>query len=225
MNELEMLGQIAAKSIRNCHAPECDSILFDDTPGARVRAFIVGNGHNLFQNYGMSGKPLSVALHSHHCAVRLVPIFGRVYNVRPIGHLGRPRYAQFKFQSQINSGKGGFTRTPGDDNTMAVRLDLMELKRSVDMKASDIHTIAVAYGEPAAWMVYEGEEDPTYDGMCYSDADLENFDFSALYKPMSVDYLHNLLGTMRLCSTPHRWKKVNSELRKLQEKEAKKDYV
>lgn len=198
--------EIAAKSIRNCHAPECDSVLFDDTPGARVRAFIVGNQHNLYQNWNMSGEPLSVALHSHHCALKLVPIFGRVYNMRIVGAIAGSRFAQFAFQSQINSGNGGFVRTPGDDHTMGVRLKAEELKRPIEMAASDIHTIAVAYGEPAAWMVYEGEEDPTYDGMCYSNADLENFDFSTLYKPMSVDYLHNLLGTMRKYTSAYRWR-------------------
>jgi hypothetical protein len=187
---------IAAKSIINCHALGVDSILFADTPSARVRAFIANPYHTLWRNYGSHGHSLSVALHPHHCDVVLKRIFGTIWNIKPVGAIAGRRFSAHKYVSPITTGHGSFVRAdPGDD--ILGRLTYTEMNhQSISMKASEEHTIYVPHGSSAAWWVCEGDDDPNYNGLCYSDDDLERFDFAPLYKPMSVDYLRGLLGQL-----------------------------
>lgn len=190
VNEAE-LGAIAKRSLRNCHAMGLDSIMFDDTPEARIRCFIAAPEHDMFRN--CAGSKLSVALHSHHCDVVLSPIFGDTYNISTIGCIGRMPYKAYKYQSQVTTGKGAFARYGDGGYDLGVRLEHTRLVRPLALNAADIHTIFVPWGKPAAWWVHEGKENPNYDGLAYSNDDLEAFDFSPLYQPMSVAYLRELL--------------------------------
>jgi hypothetical protein len=185
------LGQIAAKSLRNCHAEGLDSIMFDDTPEDRVRCFVAHESHNLYRN--SAGNKLSVAFHSHHCDVKLVPIFGEVWNVSTIGANGGLVYQAYEYHSEITNGSGSFKRAH-EDLDWRVRLVGHELTRPFQMAAKDVHTVFVPADKSAAWFVYEGAEDPDYNGLAWSNDDLGKFDFSPLYKPMSVEYLTALLG-------------------------------
>ena len=81
---------------------------------------------------------------------------------------------------------------------MVARLTETPLKRRMTLPAIQVHSVLVPRGKTAAWWVYEGAEDPNYDGMCWSDDDLSNFDFAPLYKPMSVDYLKGVLNMIGL---------------------------
>jgi hypothetical protein len=64
------------------------------------------------------------------------------------------------------------------------------------MPAQAIHTIYVPKGERAAWFVFEGKEDREYQPMCWSNDDLEKFDFDTINQPMSVPYLETLLDSI-----------------------------
>ena len=85
------LNLIASKSLINCHTVGVDSVVFDDTPGKVVRAFIANENHNLYLNSPWSYGPLSVALHAHHCEVTLKRIFGEVWNITPVGSISGKR--------------------------------------------------------------------------------------------------------------------------------------
>jgi hypothetical protein len=191
------LNWIASKSLINCHTVGVDSVVFDDTSGKVVRAFIANENHNLYFNSPWSNGPLSVALHAHHCDVTLKPIFGNVWNITPGGAMDGQRYAAYKYQSTITTGHGSFIRgDEGDD--MLVRLREGIVRCSIKLPAAQVHSVCVLRGKLAAWWVYEGAEDPNYNGTCWSDDDLSNFDFAPLYKPMSVDYLKGVLNMIGL---------------------------
>lgn len=191
------LESIAAMSLVNCHAVGVDSVLFDDTPGARLRAFIAQPTHDLWRNYGFHGRTLSVGLHPHHCYVVLSPIFGEIWNVTPAPSVKGKRYAAFKFDSPINGKSGQFVPVGSEDMTN-VRLGREILQRPILMAAREIHTVYVPHGSTAAWYVREGDEDPSFSGLCWSDDDLTQFDFAPLYKPMSVDYLTGVLKMLKV---------------------------
>lgn len=192
------LGVIARNSLVDCHVKGMDSIVFDNTPGKRVRAFIAQKDHTLWQNLPVHGERLSLAIHSHHCDLVLSPIFGYSANITPKGYPNAGEgsmYPAWKYQSQITTGNGGFVRLsePGYFSLYATTLH-----EPIEMKARDIHTWYVPYGREAAWLVREGKEDVKYDSTCWSDADLTKFDTSSLYQPMPVDYLKIQLDKMKV---------------------------
>lgn len=189
----EDLDAIAAKSFRNCHAIGVDSILFDDTPGDRLRAFVANKEHTLYANCRRTEGPLSVALHPHHCDVKLIPIFGEIYNVTPKRTTGGRKFSGYRYQSKVTSGVGKFVRI---DDVMMVALEAERLRKPLAMSASRVHTIFIPRGQTAAWYVREGQEDQHYSGLCWSDDDLEKFDFGPFYRPMDRQYLVKTLKAM-----------------------------
>lgn len=94
------LPEIAQQSLRNCHAMGLDSVMFDNTPGARFRAFIAHPWHEMYHNW--NGGKLSVAVHQHHCDVELLPIFGSVWNMRPLERRTDYVFSPFTYTSQIH---------------------------------------------------------------------------------------------------------------------------
>lgn len=188
--EFEKLEAIAARSYINCHVKGVDSIGLDPK---RRRIFIAHPGHELWKNNLTFEHPLSVGFHAHHCEIELVPVVGRVWNV--IAQRGRPTgrwMSAFRYSSQIRNGKGGFTAEPELDANFDFAMKQIDL--SWPMAAYELHTVYVPKDEPAAWFVFEGAEDPSYDPITYSNTDLEQCDFSELYKPMSVPHLKKLFN-------------------------------
>lgn len=180
-----MYEQLAAKSIVNCHAMGVDSVVLAGPN--MTRAFVAHKDHELWRN--LPGENImSVGYHAHHCNVRLVPIYGSVFNlsvmrselrVSPKG-----RYREFMYQSPIRGKKGEFVST-------GLRYEfspwIHRMSKPVEMQAKEVHTIYVPRGEEAAWYVFEGDEDPIYTPLTWSNADLEKFDFAPLYQPMTVE--------------------------------------
>lgn len=71
------LERIAQQSLVNCHAIGLDSVMFDNTPGVRVRAFVTQENHTLYLNDGKKYR-LGLALHPHHCDLTMTHIGGSV---------------------------------------------------------------------------------------------------------------------------------------------------
>jgi hypothetical protein len=191
------LEWIAAHSYRNCHAIGLDSVLFDDTPGARARMFFANNHHDLWRNHPSLKYPMSIALHSHHCNLELEPMSGRVWNVSrwqyKHGSVRPPISAAmsyFKYVSPINSQAGSFEKLKCD---VDVSTELEELIGPRSFDAKEMHSIYVQRSHRAAWMVREGSEDPNHSSMVISNANLEHFDFTEMYQPMTVHYLVEIL--------------------------------
>lgn len=192
------LGVIAKNSLRNCHIKGMDSVMFDNTPGRRVRAFIVGPDHDMWKNLPSHGENLSLSIHPHHCDIELSPLFGPSYNLIPYRNNMRMKsYPAWQYRSQITQGDGGFEPLgPSKDFVCALRA--VPLDGPWEMRADELHTWYVPQAFEAAWLVREGRENPNYDSTCWSDADLTKFDMSQLYQPMDTEYLLGLLDKMKV---------------------------
>lgn len=196
------LEQIRTRSFVNCHAMGVDSILLDDTPGARIRVFIARKDHELWKNSLPLVHKLSVGLHPHHCDITLSPVFGNIFNIVETKRQDPPpkftMLYPFIYRSAIAKGSGKFIRA-GILPHFSVLLESMLIKESWRMEAKEIHTIYVEEGKAAAWFVHEHEEDPDYQPFTYSDYDLEKeFDFSPLYKPMTMEVLMDTLSLLKV---------------------------
>src|SRR5690349_11719085 len=102
------LEWIASKYLIDCHVLGVDSIMFDDTPGKRVRAFIANSHHELWRNDPDGCREFSVALHPHHCPVKLVKIFGTSVNVLAASDAAAEYFKAWIYQSQMTTGEGSF---------------------------------------------------------------------------------------------------------------------
>lgn len=79
------------------------------------------------------------------------------------------------------------------------------LTKRLTLRAKDMHTIYVPKGESAAWVVCEGKEDPSYAKSPFvwsNDRDLEHFDWSGLYQPMTADYVQQTLDVCAAIGGP-----------------------
>ncbi len=190
IKDAEKLAWIAGRSLINCHVEGVDSILFDDTPGRRVRVFIANKGHQLWRNTITNPSDFSVALHPHHCGVLLVPIYGTIYNILAKPDFGGEAFNVWAYQSQITTGAGRFINA---GFTRSLRLSGERLYSQREMTASEIHSMWVPREQAAAWFVYEGADDPAYMPLAYLNAELDKLDFGNLYQPMSIGWLEEKL--------------------------------
>jgi hypothetical protein len=176
------------KSLINSHCNGLDSIVVKDAP-RMIRMFVARADHDLWRNDPSGGYKFSVALHTHHCDVTLIPIFGEIHNVAfsKNGDLVRELEA-FRYTSPINGqGEPGFTKL--NTSKVPVKLKRERINKPTYLKASDYHSVFVPYGSTAAWWVWEGKEDEAYSSVVWSDDELEKFSFRALNLPMTEDRL------------------------------------
>lgn len=179
-----MRGEIK-NAIANCHAVGLHSIMLHDEPGNRIRMFVTTADHMLSDANGNA----QLAVHAHHCAVRLVPIFGTVFNLVYTDMRPGLNYHVCDYTSGVH---GQSSLKPKGLSVDFGRVKPTRLWGSgVAMGSKELHTVNVAPGERAAWFVFEGEEDPHYVSQCYSFAP-EKFDPEPLYKSMSF-------GMLKLC--------------------------
>lgn len=174
-------SEILGDGIADCHARGLDSIVLLREP--MIRMFVTRPGHELHRNLQDCG-PLSIAFHPHHCDVALEILTGSICN-RLVVKGGRARLTMYRYHSQLRGEAPGF-------EAVASMLGLTFCSRyllegdSIDLPARSAHTVGVLPDEQAAWLVYEGTEDPGYRSICLSDADLVNADFTGMYRPMSA---------------------------------------
>lgn len=187
----------------NCHCMGLDSIMLLYSPGKTIRLFIANPNHEMDNNHVIADElPLTIAFHSHHCAVTLHVIDGWIMNqvIEPIppGHRPDASLQAYKYQSAIKDGVcrfvphliGHFIRSPRSAHLSA--------ENTAFMAAHEIHTVGVMEGHRAAWFVFEGVEDPNYSSLCYSNADLANFDAAGMYLPMTESQIEKSLSGLWL---------------------------
>jgi hypothetical protein len=178
------MNVIVEKCLKNCHTFGLDSLVIKDGPGM-VRMFVAKPSHDLHHNDVDSNAIMSVALHRHHCDVTLMPIMGDVYNVTISAH-GKPKKLRsYRYQSPISHGEGKFVSVDSSELPINLTSDLLSVPTT--LHADLLHTIYVPYGKPAAWLVFEGGENKNYNPIVYSNAMLEDFDFSGLDQPMTEE--------------------------------------
>lgn len=181
----ENLENIVSKSYIDCHCKGLDSIMLLDSPEQTIRLFVSNPGSEMYKNNRI--EDLSISFHSHHCNISLMPITIGVRNwVIGMCESNNNSFElyEYKFDSKI-TGNGEFIKT--DNSPLFETLHRWDLKiNSVyHMNAMKIHTVHCSMNMLTAWFVFEGKEDRSYDGLCYTKRDLTRFSFDNLYRPMN----------------------------------------
>lgn len=183
------LSEIVKRSYKNCHAIGLHSIVFDQKPDGRLRRmFYTDSSHVLWKNNNVFSSDLSIALHSHHRAIEIHVVKGTVYNITALASFPNNEEdgntVRWKFQSHIKTNKGRFD-VMGNYILSDIKNQKLDVGDTCSMKASDIHTVFVEPGLEAAWIITEGDSDPEYNSICYSNYDLTQFRFEDHYKPIT----------------------------------------
>lgn len=189
--------KIIKNSLQHCHTKNVTSILFDDTPGSKIRMFIAKKGHKLWKNKAFEKYDLSVGFHNHHCNLELECVHRTFWNSTAFWTRQFPRVeSKFKaceFVSPILHAKGFFH---GIGNVTIEAVNSIEVcsGERFSLNSKELHTIYVPKNEEAAWMVYEMEEDTYYKSVCISNVDLTKLDISNLYRPITGEQLYKDLS-------------------------------
>jgi hypothetical protein len=195
------LEVIKSKSRLNCHIPNLHSIILQENP--IIRLFVAVEGNELYKNYpDYILSPLSVGFHAHHCDLLFYVVKGTVVNwvvEKDSSNKLSKLFNVYNYVSAITKGRGSFVKC----GVCQLKTRRIEKWSPLDgfkfLPARDLHTIAAPKGEVAAWLVYEKEEDPNYEPICYSDNNyLEHINFDELYRPIEFDYIMELLRTCDL---------------------------
>lgn len=166
--------------INNCHVRGLWSVMLHDEFANRVRLFFADEDHELWLNDKSPHVHNSVGFHAHHCDVTLVRVGGFVANVVCDGFTPSENGYFFacEYRSAIVDGFSVLKPREG-------RYDIVNMKhrflteRGDFMKSSDLHTVWVERGKRAAWLVFEGVEDPNYKSIMYTNN--PTFDPTGLY--------------------------------------------
>ncbi len=167
--------------VKNCHTRGVDSIVLRESP-IMVRVFIANADHDLWKNH--LPEPFSVGLHPHHCDIEIECIAGAIANVEPRLSVMGDSFKRYVFESVLLGGGGGF-RYDDFFDYFNVTLNFLQPKERRSLAAEEMHTIYVPKGEPAAWIVREGMENPGFRPICYSNHDLTKWTAPGLYVPMT----------------------------------------
>lgn len=192
-NREEVLGS----SFMHCHVGGLHSVVLLDQPGKRIRLFVAAYGHQLWKNSAAS-EQLSLGYHRHHCDLRLVGVRGHFVN-RTASLAGGGgwrcdlRLNRYEYGSRLLGAKAGF-RLLGHDTFTGQGHALISPGDCVAMRAQDIHTVYVDEGCVAAWLVFEGAEDPEYRPVTWSNDDLTTWSAGGLYEPMTEEQAERCLA-------------------------------
>jgi hypothetical protein len=169
-----------------------------DHPCQRVRMFVATPEHEMWRNdlQSVGGTTMSLGYHAHHCDLTIHAARGRIVNVTPSQGWYQTHNArglgQYRYKSKIlDESQGSFERLPGARIIEGVG-NSMHPGDTVFMTAQELHTVWVPKGQSAAWFVYEGKEDPSYDPVTYSDEDLTKFDFTGMYVRPTIEDVMSL---------------------------------
>lgn len=180
-----------ANALMNCHVRGLASIMLHGEPGNRIRLFYATADHELWRNDYPLQAEMNLAVHPHHCDLNLVLVFGRVCNVRFVA-VGDPQgeFHECRYSSAINDGKGGLEQTGKTFSLSRVQQNWL-YPTGDKMRADELHTIYVPKGESAAWLVFEGTEDPHYRKVCYTRNPIFNSD--GMYEDMPLVEVERML--------------------------------
>lgn len=190
------LESIVSQSLLHCHVTGLHSIMLLQSPERTIRMYITDTQHELWRNYpsDFGSHPLSLGFHPHHCNLTLHVIKGTILNWQVTEGMVGFLADKYAWQSPISpSLTGGFALMERGVKLYTVGLTILKELEAIHMMASDIHTVAVRRGEIAAWLVYEGREDPLYGPYTWSNADLESFSTDGLYLKPTQDDVISLL--------------------------------
>lgn len=179
------IDKITEQSILNCHAVGLHSIMLLNSPEQTIRLYVAYPHNELARNNDEDLSNFSLAFHPHHCDITIQVVKGTIFNW-VVQNTDNPNSGFemdcYKYNSEITNGKIGFKKASQNNIINSVRKEYISAGESVYMNASELHTVGASDKHLSAWFVFEGKEDKFYNNIAYSNADLENFDSSELYK-------------------------------------------
>ena len=179
---------VVQSSRANCHARGLHSIVI----APRLRIFYAAPDHELYRNG--PGFSFSVGLHPHHCSLTLIRLMGKPRNIveGAFPRLSlRMKLLEFRYASPLRDNERGSFSATGRSRTFSLVSHPISHN---EMDAHDLHTVFVPRGEEAAWAVVEGDEDPNYVPLTYSNDNLEDFDFDGMYQPVDEAFVRQTLA-------------------------------
>lgn len=182
------------KSLMHCHVRGLHSVVLSEgVDGKLIRMFVATQTHL------MTGAD-SLAFHTHHCDITLVPVVGEFTNlVLTEGSRSskNKRFKKFRFQSPLKTGSkesGSFKSLNSDAWCGVVPTTFHAEGPSVTLKASEFHSVSVPPNTAAAWLVVEGEEDPERPDYVLSNERLQDWTAENFYKPFDTPTLGELVA-------------------------------
>ena len=181
---------ISEKSLLNCHCKGVHSFVLDEKNGMLTRMYITMPDHELWlTDLKLEERsPKSISFHPHRRDIIVNVIKGNLYNayIKISKDGDGENIKSWNYISKID-GEGKFER--GVEHVYK-NLEIQCLQEgSIEyIKAEKIHTVWVKKGETVAWLIKEKEENKKYNGLCYSNANLEEFVWEGLYiKPTALE--------------------------------------
>lgn len=154
--------EIKEKSIFNCHSVGLHSIMLLESPGKTIRLYIADSNHVLYRNFpeNLGQERLSLSFHAHHCNLTLHCVYGKLLNWHVKGTAEQFGFQidKYNYKSKIKDGELSFHKVDSRENLETVNYIFLNEGDSLQMSASDIHTVAVDKGRVSAWLVYEGKK-------------------------------------------------------------------
>jgi hypothetical protein len=187
---------ISERSLLNCHCKGVHSFVISENDGKLKRLYLTTKDHELWMtDLMLERSPKSIAFHPHRRDITLNVIEGLLFNayidVLPKGDRRGDPINAWEYVSKID-GSGSFKYSDRYyyDNS---RINVIQPGEKEFMVARKIHTVWVRPGEVAAWLIQEGEADKFYQGLCYSNANLEDFVWKDLYVKPTVEQTEKML--------------------------------
>lgn len=182
----------AYNALRNCHVRGLHSVVLHEGSQGMVRVYIASSDHQLHYNNPATDYKFSLAVHSHHCDIQFVGLYGEAshdtYALTPTPH---GDFAAMAYQSAITGAAGGLTPIgPRAYLNLLKRTDMMSKPHA---RAHELHTVSMKPGGVAAWIVLEGEEDGEYNPTCWTNNE-EPFDTTGMYIPMDSEAVGAMLA-------------------------------
>lgn len=155
-------------AISNCHVYGLTSIMLHDEPGNRIRLFHASYDHGLGWDRS-SASLMPLAIHAHHCSVRLVGLFGQAESLVYRDSTAGQRLHQCLFVSPIGTKDRPRLIDTGRQRSLELyRAQELTGGKHQRLTAYELHTVTVPHGREAAWLVIEGAEDRAYQPWCFT---------------------------------------------------------
>ena len=199
---------ILSQSLENCHVFGLNSVVLSkNSDGLLRRMFVTSPSHELWKNEvddfydePVISSVLSLGIHPHHCQINFQVLKGRFTNylfnekVTTNEEQSLGLFNKYRYESVISGKEGKFILEKENIYLNCFKTDFLKEGDNLILYPRELHTVYVSYRDKAAWLVEESNEDDSYEPICYSNADLENFSFKGMYKPMSEKTLLEILN-------------------------------
>lgn len=203
----ENLQDIVEGSYLNCHVKGVHSLMLLDYPNKSIRLFYASPEHELYKNasvaleHNTNGMPMSAAFHPHRRNLTLYCLKGKIYNVAAMEWPSAYKYCsldKYLYTSKILEDQMTFKKVEADCKVVVKSPTSLNVDDDIYLRSDDIHTIVADQGKACAWLVFEGNEDPSYINYCYSNCDLENVSEEGMYLKPNENQVRDILASVEL---------------------------